>query len=84
MKAIQLHCARSLNFVALEQVIFLTLRAVRALQTANQEYRHTNRDKDGEYIRVSLQPMDKSNHRGFGLYSGLSPSANSEKPGLYL
>jgi hypothetical protein len=44
--------ANSLNFVALEQVVLIDLGTVTALQTTNQEYGHTNSDKDGEDTRV--------------------------------
>jgi hypothetical protein len=46
--------AISLNFVAIEQVVLIALGTVGALQTTNQEYGHTNSDKDGEDTRVDL------------------------------
>jgi len=40
--------------VALEQIVLIALGTVAALQAANQEYGHTNSDKDGENTRVDL------------------------------
>ena len=77
----------SLNFVALEEVILLALGAVRALQTANQEHGHTNSDKDGEDIRVSLEPVDQSSHKGSAFSAGSvcrQHSRAEDKPGLVI
>jgi len=46
--------AISLNFVTIEQVVLIDFGTVAALQAANQEYRHTHSDKDGEDTRVDL------------------------------
>jgi hypothetical protein len=43
-----------LNAVVLKQVVFFLTAAVRALQTADQQYGHTNSDKDGEDICIDL------------------------------
>jgi len=40
--------------VAFEQVVLIDFGTVAALQAANQEYGHTNSDKDGEDTRVDL------------------------------
>lgn len=68
--------ASSLNLVALEEIILVALGAVRALQTTNQEYGHANSDKDGEDIRVSLEPVHQSSHKG-SAFSQRAPSVAS-------
>jgi len=40
--------------VVLKQVVFFLTAAVRALQTADQQYGHTNSDKDGEDVCIDL------------------------------
>ncbi len=48
--------------MVLEEVVFITLGAVSALQAANQEYGHTYSDKDSEDTRVDLKPLKQSSH----------------------
>jgi hypothetical protein len=53
---------RTLHFVALEELVLFTAGTVRALQTANQEYRDSNRDYDGQNARVDHEPVIKASH----------------------
>lgn len=48
--------------MALEQVILLAARALRAFQAAHKQHRDPHRDQDGQEIRIRREPMYHAMH----------------------
>jgi len=53
---------QALHVAALEKVVLVAALAVRALQAADQQHRHSHRHQDGEQIRVGRKPMCQAMH----------------------
>ena len=53
---------KALHLVATEQSVFFAVRAIRAAQTANQQYRDTDCHKDGQDRSARREPMDQMMH----------------------
>jgi hypothetical protein len=51
-----------LEFVAVEEIVLFAAGAVGALQAADEEYGNTDRDQNGEDIRVDHKPMKHAIH----------------------
>jgi uncharacterized protein (DUF2336 family) len=57
-------CADALasHFVPLEEVVFFPAPAVRALQAADKQHGHADRDQDGENISIDSEPVHQATH----------------------
>ena len=52
-----------LDLVAVEQIILLAARALRAFKTAHKQQRHSKGHQDGEQIRICLKPLKNDTHK---------------------